>query len=77
MATYKYSKFVQESGSEEFDKAYGPGLKTPVAGIYRCEGCGLEVVLNVSDLFPSRSRHRHADRQGTICWRLIVCADGR
>ncbi|WP_431103049.1 protein L [Roseateles noduli] len=53
---------------------YHPGDKVPVSGIYRCQGCHLEIAANHPDHFPPQNRHQHTDEQGPIAWKLNVRA---
>ena len=75
MATYKYAQFIVHNTSAAFDTAYHAGAVTPHSGIYRCEGCGREVISTQSHPLPPQNHHQHAPNQGTIRWRLIVYAD--
>jgi len=45
MAVYKYSQHLKTSTDPAFDREYTP-LEVPRhSGIYRCGGCGLEIVM--------------------------------
>ena len=44
MALYKYSQYLTASTDSAFDAEYKPGATPPHSGIYRCLGCGREVV---------------------------------
>jgi hypothetical protein len=75
MAQYKHGEYLSKGDSEEYDKDYGPGVKVPNSGIYRCQGCGREIAANEGgDPFPAQNRHQHTAQQGTIRWRLLVFA---
>jgi hypothetical protein len=75
MALYKYGQFVQQSDDEAFDAEDSPGAKPPHSGIYRCSGCGREIVAEEGRQFPPQNHHQHSVAQGTIRWRLAVYAD--
>ncbi len=75
MATYKHSTFLVQSDASDFDDLWRPGATTPFSGIYRCQGCGREIVSEESKPFPPQNHHQHTTAQGTIQWRLIVYAD--
>jgi hypothetical protein len=67
MALYKYSTHLyQYSGQnhQNFDQLYSPGGTVPWSGIYRCTGCGREVVHTtgkplISDQTAPISLHAH------------------
>ncbi len=74
MTLFKRSNDVEVSVSPEFDKEYKPG-ETPLrTGIYRCRGCGCEVVADASKPLPLDEHPRHSPAQGAIRWRLAVAA---
>lgn len=71
---YKYSQFISQNDSDEFDALHRPGQQVPHSGIYRCEGCGSAIASNITDPFPPQNHHQHGPSQGDIRWRLIVWA---
>ena len=77
MAIYKYSSFIEKYQGEEksFDLVYKPGVTPPHSGVYRCQGCGREIVAEESRKFPPQNHHEHSTDQGEIRWRLTVYAD--
>ena len=75
MALYKYDKYVEQTNSAEFDSEYRPGSSTPYSGIYRCMGCGREIVSEDAKPLPPQNHHQHSYGQGEIRWKLIVYAD--
>lgn len=75
MALYKADTYLNKSTSDEFDKDHRPGDSTPHSGIYRCMGCGREVVSESGKPLPPQNHHQHNQRQGAIRWRLIAYAD--
>ena len=77
MALYRYAQYIGKSGDTVFDSIYKPGEKPPHSGIYRCEGCGREIVAEESRTFPPQNHHEHSTAQGLIRWRLAVYADHR
>jgi hypothetical protein len=72
MAWYKYVRYLSVMQSDEFDKLHEPGTTGSWSGIYRCEGCGKEVVHTVGHPLPPQNHHQHTAAQGRIRWRLIV-----
>lgn len=75
MALYKHAVFLTQSNDVAFDQIHLPGVATPVSGIYRCEGCGREIVSEHARPLPPQNHHQHTPAQGAIRWRLIVYAD--
>lgn len=75
MATYKYPTYIAQNNSAEFDKGYAPGGHVPHSGIYRCLGCGREVVAEQARQLPPQNHHQHANVLVPIRWQLIVYAD--
>jgi hypothetical protein len=77
MALYQYDAFISKTANDkDFDFLHKPGSATPFSGIYRCHGCGREVVSEHNKPFPPQNHHQHAVGQGAIEWRLIVWANG-
>ena len=72
MAYFKYSQFVTAHQHTEFDAVHTPGTVTTFSGIYRCEGCGHEIVSTKTHPLPPQNHHQHTAAQGMIRWRLIV-----
>jgi hypothetical protein len=72
MALYKDLQFLRQWDSTEFDKLYPPGSVTAWSGIYRCFGCGKEIVHTIDRPLPPQNHHQHMPSQGHIRWRLIV-----
>ena len=75
MALYKHLTHLHKYGGqthEIFDDVYSPGGTVPWSGIYRCVGCGREVVHTIGKPLPPQNHHQHASSQGEIRWRLIV-----
>jgi hypothetical protein len=75
MALYKYASYLAVSQDASFDQLYNPGTLTPFAGIFRCSGCGREIVSEHPKPLPSQNHHQHFPNQGPILWRMIVWAD--
>ena len=77
MALYKYDVYLECHESEAFDRLHGPGDVTPHSGIYRCEGCGLEIASSIGYPLPSQNISQHDPAiHGAIRWRMIVHAQG-
>jgi hypothetical protein len=72
VAYYKYPQFLRQWDHAEFDEIRGPGTTTGWSGIYRCEGCGKEVVSTAGHPLPPQNHHQHTPVQGYIRWRLVV-----
>lgn len=76
MALYKRIEDLRASNDTAFDKEYQPNAKPGYAGIYRCMGCGTEVVGLRALTLPSEHHHPHIAGQGPMIWRLTVAAQG-
>jgi hypothetical protein len=74
MALYKTIRYLSPSNDAAFDQIHHPGNVTPHSGIYRCEGCGLEIVSEHPKVFPPQHAKAHTSAQGAIRWQLIVYA---
>jgi hypothetical protein len=72
MAIYQYVTHFVQMTNAEFDKVYEPGSTTPWSGIYRCQGCGREIVHTAGKPLPPQNHHQHTSTQGKIRWRLLV-----
>lgn len=72
MALYKYPQYLKTSDHTAFDTLTNPGATVPYSGIYRCEGCGHEMVSVHNHVMPPQNHHQHTSGQGAIRWRLIV-----
>ena len=77
MALYKHTGYIVQSEDESFDGEHRPGTLAPRMGIYRCSGCGREIVSAQGKPLPPADHHEHSGRQGAIRWTLIVYADHR
>lgn len=75
MATYQQAQYVtKQVNNAEFDKIYEPGQIPPHSGIYKCQGCGHEIVAEQERSFPTQNHRQHTPAQGKIRWRLLVYA---
>jgi len=74
MTLFRRSDDVEVSTSPEFDKEYGPADTPHYSGIYRCRGCGCEIVAEAFRPFPPEEHPIHSPGQGKIRWRLTVAA---
>jgi len=74
MALYKETQYVAYSSSVAFDTLYSPGQTPAHSGIYRCTGCGREVVAEQSRTLPPQNHHQHSPAQGNVIWKMIVYA---
>ena len=75
MSLYKYATYIKQTADAAFDSINHPGAPTPHSAIYRCEGCGREVVSEYPNPLPPQNHHQHTVNQGSIRWRMIVWAD--
>jgi hypothetical protein len=75
MAIYKNSAFLTQSTDSQFESVHQPGSTTPFSAIYRCAGCGREIVSEENRPFPPQNHHQHTSAQGTIRWQMAVYAD--
>jgi len=77
VALYKYKQYLSNSDDGAFDALHSPGATTLHSGIYRCEGCGHEVVSEGGKPLPPQNHHQHSTAQGKILWRLAVYAQSK
>ena len=75
MALFKFNNYLRKSDAAVFDLEHKPGDDAPYAAIYRCTGCGVEVVSEDHRPLPPKNHHQHTIHQGPIRWRLVVAAD--
>lgn len=75
MALYKKPAFVTQTDDQAFDSIHHPGNTTPFSAIYRCLGCGREIVSEENRPLPPQNHHQHTTTQGTIRWQMAVWAD--
>jgi hypothetical protein len=76
MTLFRRSNDIEISTSPEFDREYEPGATPIHSGIYRCRGCGCEIVAQGARPLPAASHPRHSPAQGPVRWRLAVAAQG-
>ena len=72
MALFKYSHYLTNVSDPKFDPAYQPAETAPHTGIYKCQGCGCEVVSDAGQPLPPVTHHQHSLAQGGMAWRLII-----
>jgi len=72
MAQYRYLHFLSHSCDSKFETGHPPGAITQHTGIYKCQGCGIEVVSNAGDPLPPSTHHQHSLTQGGISWWLAI-----
>jgi hypothetical protein len=75
MALYKSAAYLTQTNDNSFDIEHRPADTTPYSAIYRCMGCGLEIVSEEHKPLPPQNHHQHAPGSGSIRWRMIVYAD--
>ena len=77
MALYKNANWMTKSDDDAFDTVYEPG-STPVhSGIFRCLGCGREVVGEMERKLPPQNHHQHSTSQGSVRWKMAAYCDPR
>jgi hypothetical protein len=76
VALYKDGQYLTKSDDDAFEKIYDPGSTPPHSGIYRCTGCGREVVAEASRSLPPQNHHQHSNSTA-VKWKLVVYADGQ
>ena len=74
MSLFRRSNDIEVSISPEFDREYEPGQTPVYSGIYRCRGCGCEIVAVGSRPILAENHPRHSPAQGPVRWRLAVAA---
>jgi len=74
MALYKFVAYLAVSQDAAFDTVHTPGSATPFSGIYKCMGCGKEIVSEEGRPFPPQNHHQHSPTQGQIRWKMILFA---
>jgi hypothetical protein len=77
MALCKDAQYINHSNANSFDQVLDPGSISPVTGIYRCEGCGEEIVSEGGRMLPGSNHHPHVFNKGAIHWRVVVMTQGR
>jgi hypothetical protein len=65
---------VATTGTEAFNQEYKPGSTPDHSGIFRCKGCGREVVGEQARTLPPQNHHQHTQSQGAVIWRMDVYA---
>lgn len=78
VASYKDGSKLFQSTSTEFDSFHKPGETPPHSGIYRCQGCGVEIVAEEARSFPPTracTQHHPSGIAGDVRWKLLVYAD--
>ena len=77
MALYKNLAWLTKSEDAVFDVVYSIGQKPVHSGIYRCLGCGREVVGEMERTLPPQNHHQHSPQQGAVRWQLATYCDPR
>lgn len=72
MAWYKNPKMLEIADLPQFDDLHVPGTTVTWSGIYRCAGCGKEIVHTQDKHLPPQNHHQHTATHGAIRWQLIV-----
>jgi hypothetical protein len=74
MALFKYANRLSQVKHSSFDVPFKPSSFVPCAGIFYCAGCGVEIALEGTGLFPDSRHHTHRPAQGPIVWQLAIAA---
>lgn len=77
MALYKHGNYLFQNNDAAFDAIHNPGTVTPHSGIYRCTGCGHEIVSETGRVFPAQNHGQHTTAQGAIRWQLLVYSQSK
>lgn len=72
MAVYQDSSFLIRCDHFDFNVKRAPGTSASASGIYRCIGCGQEIVAKKGQLLPEHEEHIHGFEFGRPRWQLIV-----
>jgi hypothetical protein len=76
MAQYKFERFLHFCSDKVLDTVTPAGAIAPRSGIYRCDGCGMELTALADQPLPNIGHHEHAASQKLIRWKLIVADAG-
>jgi hypothetical protein len=68
VAFYQSSTHLSQLTHAEFDKTHSPGERTSCSGIYRCRGCGREIVHTTDKSLPPQNHHQHTLRRRFDRW---------
>ncbi len=74
MAKFRDRRYLQPDSDTVFDDLHDPAAMAPYSGIYRFEGCGLEILTYARKSLPDDTHHPHAQKSIPILWRLLVRA---
>ena len=72
MARYKHHQFFKHYDDTLFDDLHKAGARAPHSGIYRCNGCGQEIVMEEGQTLPPENHHQHPNQYLVILWQLVV-----
>lgn len=73
MALYRSIASLQPVAVENWASIIKAGAEAPLAGIYRCRNCKLEVVVRAHDPLPGGDHGHYL--AGPIEWELFVAAE--
>lgn len=80
MPLYKDLKYLRQSQGTAFDETHPPGAAGPCRGIYRCEGCGYEVICEADEFLPgtpnciAHESGKWPSAPKEVRWRLVTSA---
>ena len=76
MAQYKFERHLKFCNDGVYDVVSPAGSPAPRSGIYRCDGCGLELTALAGQALPDVKHHEHHASQKLVRWKLIVTDGG-
>jgi hypothetical protein len=74
MAYFQDSQHVKQASIDAFKEVHNPGVPAPLAGVYRCVGCGHEIGIAHRHPLPPEPHAQHPQSLGAIRWQLLVFA---
>jgi hypothetical protein len=77
VAQYKYREALMQTSNAAFDTRHAPGTSVQNTGLYRCTGCGDEMVFSKGQKLPALSQHQHEPGQRKVEWQMLVFAEKR
>jgi hypothetical protein len=72
MALYQDANSLRQYSHPDFDNLFPPRSIPNHSGIYRCTGCGREIVMQAHKHFPPYDHHQHSRATTRFLWKMIV-----